>query len=215
MAPQKQNPIQLLIIEDHPIVREGFVRLFEADPGFQVCGQAGDCRNGLQSIEQCRPDVILLDLFLGGSGGIGFIEDIKRTGSRAPILVVSMHDEARYAERALQAGARGYVMKDQASEEVFRAVRTVAGGGIYVSPAINRRLIEKQAARKKPEAGPVLSNRELHVLELLAERRQTREIAEKLCLSSKTIETYYERLKIKLGCSSLRELAAYAEDEFG
>ncbi len=202
--------LRILLVDDHPIVRYGFARLLAAEPDLVVCGEAVD---GPTAIEQLatHPDVIVLDLSLGATSGIDAIRELKQRAPSVHVLVVSMHDELLYGERALRAGAAGYVMKHEATEKMVRAIRTVAAGGMFVSEDVSMRLVQRVASNGAP-ASPFdqLTNRELHVLELLGRGLGTREIAEQLHVSIKTIETYRARLKDKMNLRSATELVRFA-----
>jgi DNA-binding NarL/FixJ family response regulator len=217
--------IRVFVIDDHPIVRHGFAQLLAAEPGLELCGQAADAPTALAALtaappqlqpqpqSQPLPDVVIVDVSLGEVSGIDLIGEIKQRLPRAAVLVVSMHDEQLYAERSLRAGAAGYVMKHEAAGSIVRAIRTVAAGGIFVSEAVSARLLQRLAARGGPgDDSPLgaLSNRELHVLELIGRGLGTREIAELLHISIKTVESYRARLKEKMNLRSGIELTRFA-----
>jgi DNA-binding NarL/FixJ family response regulator len=216
--------IRVLIVDDHPIVRHGFSALLGGETDLEVCGAVADGRSALDALETAKPDVALVDVSLGGTSGLDLIRELKLSASRrlAPatdrasqllVLVVSMHDELLYAERALRAGASGYVMKHEATELIVRAIRAVAAGGIYVSEAVSLHLVQRWAANgavrtESPLDG--LSDRELHVLELMGRGLGTRAIAEQLHISVKTVESYRARLKEKMNLRSGTELVRFA-----
>jgi DNA-binding NarL/FixJ family response regulator len=205
--------IRVFVIDDHPIVRQGFAQLLSAEPDLELCGQAADARGALVGLAAAAPGVVIVDVSLGEASGIDLIRDIKQLVPRAAILVVSMHDEQLYAERALRAGAAGYVMKHEAVGAIVRAIRTVAAGGIFVSEEVSARLLRMLAAGGVPgDDSPLgaLSNRELHVLELIGRGLGTREIAELLHISIKTVESYRARLKEKMNLRSGIELTRFA-----
>lgn len=205
--------IRVFVVDDHPIVRHGFVQLLGAEPDLELCGQAAEARAAIAAIAAAEPDVVIVDVSLGEASGIDLIGEIKQRLPRAAVLVVSMHDEQLYAERALRAGAGGYVMKHEATSSIVRAIRTVAAGGIFVSEAVSARLLQRLAARGGPGGESplgVLSNRELHVLELIGRGLGTREIAEMLHISIKTVESYRARLKEKMNLRSGIELTRFA-----
>ena len=205
--------IRVFVVDDHPIVRHGFVQLLAGEPDLELCGQAGDARAAVAAIAAAEPDVVIVDVSLGEASGIDLIGEIKQRLPRAAVLVVSMHDEQLYAERALRAGAGGYVMKHEATGSIVRAIRTVAAGGIFVSEAVSARLLQRLAARGGAGDGSplgALSNRELHVLELIGRGLGTREIAEMLHISIKTVESYRARLKEKMNLRSGIELTRFA-----
>jgi DNA-binding NarL/FixJ family response regulator len=200
----------VLLVDDHPIVRYGFSQLLGNEPDIIVCGEAVDARAALEALAT-RPDVIILDLSLGGTDGIDLIRGLKETAPRVAVLVVSMHDEMLYAERALRAGAAGYVTKHQATDAIIRAIRIVGSGGMFVSEAVSTRILQRLVGAP-PGASPLeaLSDRELHVLQLLGRGFGTRAIAEQLHISIKTVETYRARLKDKMNLRSGTELLRFA-----
>ncbi|MGE5185723.1 MAG: response regulator [Acidobacteriota bacterium] len=204
------STIRILLVDDHPIVRYGFARLLAAEPDLVVCGEAIDGPSALEQLA-ASPDVIVLDLSLGATSGVELIGELRRRAPAARVLVVSMHDELLYGERALRAGAAGYVMKHEATDHMVRAIRTVAAGGVFVSDELSARVVQRVATAGGP-ASPFdqLTNRELHVLELLGRGLGTREIAEQLHVSIKTIETYRARLKEKMHLRSATELVRFA-----
>ena len=205
--------IRVFLVDDHPIVRHGIAQLLSAEPDLEVCGQADDARTALAAIPTAAPRVLIVDLSLGTTSGLDFIREIKQRLPRIAVLVVSMHDERLYAERSLRAGASGYVMKHEATSVIVRAVRTVAGNGIYVSDAVSVSLLQRWASSGAPRDGSpldTLSNRELHVLELIGRGLGTRTIAEMLHISVKTVESYRARLKEKMNLGSGIELMQFA-----
>jgi DNA-binding NarL/FixJ family response regulator len=205
--------IQVFLVDDHPIVRRGFSQLLAAEPDLAMCGEAADAHAALEALSTLVPDVIIVDVSLGSTSGIDLIHDIKERLPRAVVLVVSMHDELLYAERSLRAGAAGYVMKHEATEVIMRAIRTVAGGEIFVSSAVSLRLLQSWITNGPPRGNsPIetLSDRELHVLELMGRGLGTRAIAESLHISVKTVESYRARLKEKINLRSGTELVRFA-----
>lgn len=205
--------IRVFVVDDHPIVRHGFAQLLGAEPDLELCGQAGDPRGALDAIAAADPGVVVVDVSLGEASGIDLIRDIKQLVPRAAVLMVSMHDEQLYAERSLRAGAAGYVMKHEPATAIVRAIRSVAAGGIFVSEAVSARLLRLvTAGHPRDEDSPLgtLSNRELHVLELIGRGQGTREIADLLHISVKTVESYRARLKEKMNLRSGIELTRFA-----
>ena len=207
------NARDVLIVDDHPIVRQGLRQLINHEKDLHVCGEAADVKEARDALKAHRPDVVILDLSLKDSDGLELIKDIRGRDQKLPVLVLSMHDEAIYAERLLGAGANGYIMKQAASEQLLTAVRRVLTGGVYVSEAVGATMIEKYAAsgRSRPQ-DPVnqLSNRELQVLNLVGRGQTTREVAENLNLSVKTVESHRQRIKKKLGLQTAPQLVQYA-----
>jgi DNA-binding NarL/FixJ family response regulator len=205
--------IRVFLVDDHPIVRHGIAQLLSEESDLEVCGEADDARKALDALPAADPGVIIVDLSLGATSGIDLIRELKQRLPQVAVLVVSMHDERLYAERALRTGASGYVMKHEATGMIVRAVRTVAGGAVFVSDAMSRHLIGRWVAGGAPrDSSPLdaLSNRELHVLELIGRGLGTRAIAERLHISVKTVESYRARLKEKMDLRSGIELVRFA-----
>ncbi|MCX5670203.1 MAG: response regulator transcription factor [Planctomycetota bacterium] len=204
---------KVLVVDDHPVVRQGMAQLISHEPDLTVCGEAGSVPEALQAIAACHPDVAVVDLSLKGASGLELLKDIKVRYPRLPVLVLSMADENVFAERALRAGARGYMMKEEAAEKVLEAIRCVMAGRIYLSDAMASRLLH-QFVDGKSEAGasPVdgLSDRELEVFQLIGRGLGTGEIARQLHLSPKTIETYRAHIKNKMNLESATELLQHA-----
>ncbi len=204
---------RILIVDDHPIVREGLALRINRQPDLEVCGEAGDYAAALRQLEIGTPQLVLIDLLLEqGPGGLDLVREIKARYPHVATLVLSMRDERVYALRALQAGAHGYIMKHEASEKVLEGIRHVLRGEIYVSPAISQQVLAGLAgdnATKRPSPSD-LTDRELEVFRLVGQSLSTRDIAERLYLSVKTIETYYERIKTRLGLEGQRDLVREA-----
>lgn len=200
---------RVFIVDDHPLMRRGYRSLLEAEPDLVVCGEAGGAAAALSGILESRPDLVITDVTLEDGGGIELIRDLRERRPELPILVVSMHDEMLYAERALRAGARGYVMKGETDADLVLTVRTLLAGGLHLSPRMQRRALEQLAGRAAPTGQPAesaLADRELEVFELLGRGFSTREVAEALHVSPKTVETYRGRIKDKLGLKDSAEL---------
>ena len=204
---------QVFLVEDHPIVRHGLAELLNREPDFSVCGEAEDVADALVQIDALQPDIVLVDLSLKKSNGLDLIKDMKIRHPRIPALVLSMHDEAFYAERALRAGARGYVMKQQAIPTIADAIRRVLEGHVHISTDMVNTMLQR-VVRSPVEEGSSpfrdLSDRESDVLRLVGEGYSSPEIAEQLHLSVKTIESYRDHLKKKLGLRTTSELLRYA-----
>ena len=205
--------IRVMIVDDHPVVRQGFASLIEAEPGMRVCCQMGKATEAFARFCQTRPDLALVDLALEEGSGIELIKDIIAYDPSMKIIVISGHDENLYAERCLRAGAMGYVSKHEAAERIIEAIRAVRAGNLYLSQAISSKLLRKVAG--KPEASEAdetagLSDRELEVFELLGQGKTINEIAQHLYLSPKTIETYRAHLKEKLRIETSQQLARRA-----
>lgn len=204
----------ILIVDDHPVLRRGLISMVEFETDLAVCGEATTCRAALEAIRQSKPDLVIVDLALEGSDdGLDLVKDMKKRHPQIPALVLSMHDEAVYAERSLRAGARGYITKQQHDETLLVAIRRLLAGEIYMSDKLGERLAAKFVAGRTLETDSpltVLSDRELQVFRLIGQGRGTRQIAEALYLSIKTIESHREHIKQKLTLESSAELAQRA-----
>ena len=193
--------------------RRGLASLIESEPDLAVCGQAGSSEAALQAAQQSQPDLLIVYLALGENDGLDLVKELKRRHPGIPALVLSMHDEAVYAERSLRAGARGYVTKQQLDETVLVAIRRLLAGETYMSGTVGERLAARfVAGRTIATDSPleVLSDRELQVFRLIGQGRSTRQIAATLHLSIKTIETHREHIKQKLNLQSSNDLLRYA-----
>ncbi len=205
--------IRIMIVEDHPIFRLGLKELIEQERDLIVCGEAEDVPKALNDIIQLEPDMVIVDISLKGRNGIDLIKDINKYHKSIPVLVLSMHDESLYAERALHAGARGYIMKEEASESIVKAIRTVLDGKIYASEQFMGKLLSQFANQPQNyDKSPVerLTDRELEVFIAVGKGMTTKQIAVQLNLSMKTIGTYRERIKDKLDLKNAAELIRYA-----
>ncbi len=204
---------QIYIVDDHPLMQKGIAMSLGAETGIRVCGYAASAEEALNEISQINPDLVVVDISLPGMSGIELIKHLLALNPNLKTLVMSRHDESLYAERAIRAGAKGYVMKLEADDQLVKAVRRVLSGGIYVSDEINARLLLKMAAgRQNIVASPleVLSDRELEVFELTGRGKGTREIARRLHLSIKTVESYRARIKEKLNLKNAAALMQHA-----
>lgn len=193
---------RVMVVDDHPIVREGLLRVIDATPDLMVCGHAENIPAALARIESSKPGIVIVDIALGGQNGIELIKDIKARLPDLPVLVHSMHDETLYAERCLRAGAKGYVMKQEPPQKLLEGVRRVLKGEVFLSETMTRQLLSRIAGGpvgRGHSPGELLSDRELEVFELLGRGHRTSEIAGLLHLSDKTIQTYREHIKEKLG----------------
>jgi DNA-binding NarL/FixJ family response regulator len=199
---------KVLIVDDHPVVREGLAMHLATQPDLEVCGEAEDLPGALALLASARPDVAIIDISLKNSNGIELIRRIRDRHDAVRILVWSMYPANLYAERALRAGAQGYLNKGQATHHVLDAVRAVLQGRVYVSGAIAEQLLQRVVGRKPEERSTIdsLSDRELEAFQLMGEGLTTESIAEKMHVSPKTVETYRARIKEKLGISNLTEL---------
>jgi DNA-binding NarL/FixJ family response regulator len=199
--PAKKAPARVVLVDDHPLVRERLAEIIEAQPDLEVCGQAEDRHRAMEIVKAEKPDLVIVDLSLKNSHGLDLIKDLQALNPALAILVVSMHDEAVHAERVIRAGASGYITKQEATKRIMVAVRTVLRGDVYLSEKTAMRLAGKIARKQAAAAIPILetlSDRELCVLQLIGEGNGTRQIAGILKLSVPTIETYKARLKEKL-----------------
>jgi len=204
---------QILLVDDHPIVRQGIRCLIEKEFGLMVCTEAADAPSALALIEQTRPDMVVVDLALKHSSGLDLVLAIKQRWEDMPILVLSMYDEEVYAERVLCAGASGYIMKQDASTKIITAIGDVLNGSIYVSENVSSRLLQKIAdGRAAASWVDTLSNREVQVFQMIGEGLTYSHIAEMLVLSVKTIESHVENIKKKLSIDSGRELLQRATE---
>jgi DNA-binding NarL/FixJ family response regulator len=209
----KQARTRILIVDDHPIVRKGIADLVGQKPDFFVCGDADRVEDALPAIDSLKPDLVIVDLSLKGAGGLELLKDLKIRHPEIPALVLSMHDETLFAERALRAGARGYVMKQEAVNELENAIRRVLAGKIYLSQAMSDRLLHMVSQGEKVrDRSPMerLSDRELEVFEMIGRGLPMREIAKELHLSVKTIETHRAHIKEKLSITSAVQLVQHA-----
>jgi DNA-binding NarL/FixJ family response regulator len=204
----------IIIVDDHPLMRKGLAMTLDAEPDLAVVGQMDSAEEALDEIESLAPDLAIVDVSLPGMSGMELVKHLQARMPEVKILVVSRHDETLYAERSIRAGARGYIMKLEAGDVIVKAARQVLQGGIYVSNEINERLLLSMAAggRERIAQSPleVLSDRELEVFELTGRGSSTRDIAERLHLSVKTVESYRARIKNKLNLDSANELMKHA-----
>jgi DNA-binding NarL/FixJ family response regulator len=208
-----EDKIQILIVDDHPIVRQGLAELVNHENDLAVCGQAEDSHEALRAIGELTPNIAVVDISLKETSGLELIKDIHAQHPDLLVLALSMHNETLYAERALRAGAMGYIMKQEATENVIAAIRKILGGEIYVSDKMASRMVRRLVGgRSKMSASPVesLSDRELEVFHLIGKGHGTRQISEQLHLSIKTIETYRAHIKDKLQLANAAELLQYA-----
>jgi DNA-binding NarL/FixJ family response regulator len=209
IAPEKKGARRVMLLDDHPVMREGLAQLINHEADLQVCGQFEDAAPAFEAVPQLNPDVVIIDLSLKGSSGLELVKNIKANYPKIPLLVLSMHDESLYAERALRAGASGYIMKAEATEAVLGAIRHVLEGGIHLSQKMSSKLMHQLASGRPGATGSLmerLSDRELEVFSLIGQGRGTRQIAEQLHLSVKTIESHRAHIKEKLNLKNATEL---------
>ena len=208
-----ESKTKIVIVDDHPIVRQGLAELINHEDDLVVCGQAEEAPEAMGVIKAIKPDMVIVDILLKETSGMELIKDIKARYPNLAVLALSMHDESLYAERALRAGAKGYIMKAEATEKVIGAIRKILSGDIYLSEPMAAKLIHKLVGgRTEVGASAIdrLSDRELEVFRLIGQGYGTRQIAEKLHLSVKTIESYRAHIKEKLNLSDAAELLQYA-----
>lgn len=204
---------RVLLIDDHPILRRGLAQLINQEADLMVCGEADEAPKAFDAVATMKPDVALVDISLKGGNGLELIKNIKARFPELPLLVLSMHDESLYAERALRAGSLGYVMKEVAIENVITAIRRVLAGEIFLSDKMKARLLNQYVSgRGKKPGSPIetLTDRELEVFRLIGEGRGTRQIAGDLHLSVRTVEAYREYIKDKLNLKNGTELVQHA-----
>jgi DNA-binding NarL/FixJ family response regulator len=208
MTDQSAPNCKILLVEDHPMFREHLGTLIQRELGLSICGEADNIRDAMKLIQELKPDVAIVDVTLRGSSGLELLKDIKAQSIPINVLVLSMHDEDLYAERALRAGAKGYISKNEASKEVVHAIRSVMKGEVYVSRNMNVKLLARMTQKRSHGlAGlELLADRELEVFQMLGKGKSTREIADSLHLGESTIETYRARIKEKLNLRSAAEL---------
>ena len=203
----------VLLVDDHPFMRAGLRQLIDRQPDLFVGGEAGNPSEAFQQLARAVPDLILTDLTMPGRGGLEFLRDIRATHGKVPILVVSMHDEGVYAERALRAGARGYIMKEAGGENLLAALRRVLAGEIYVSPRMSARILDAiSTGRPRGSRSPIeqLTDREFEVFQLIGQGKSTRDIAAELHLSPKTVDVHRGHIKEKLGLRDVTALIRHA-----
>jgi DNA-binding NarL/FixJ family response regulator len=204
---------RILIVDDHPLLRQGLIGLISTQPDFEVCGEANGVAEARQLVETTQPDVAIIDLSLKDGNGIELIKDLKDRFPDLKSLVVSMHDELLFAERALRAGAVGYVSKQEAIRTIVQAVRTVLSGKLYLSQVMTERMVQMAVGSKANAArSPLerLTDREIEIFEMIGQGLTSRQIARQLELSPKTVETHREHIKEKLELKNATELTKHA-----
>jgi DNA-binding NarL/FixJ family response regulator len=219
-SPKKNTPAapaaprrSVLLVDDHPFMRAGLAQLIERQPDLRVSGEAGNPAEAFQALAKSGPDLVLTDLTMPGRSGLEFIKDLKAAQPALPILVVSMHDEAVYAERVLRAGARGYIMKEAGGENLLAAIRQVLRGEVYVSPRMSARILDNLSARRpRGSSSPIekLTDREFEIFQLIGQGKSTRDIATQLHLSPKTVDVHRSHIKEKLELKDATALIRHA-----
>ena len=216
MNKTRSNPsvpkCKVFLVDDHPIVRQGLALLIDREPDLMVCGEADGATSALQAIREAAPDFVVLDISLDGPDGLELLKTLRVRYPTLPVLVLSMHDEAVYAERALRAGANGYIMKQEATDRVLTAIRHILGGDVYLSDRLTKRMLQQFVNGSVSPRNPLakLSDRELEVYRLIGAGHSTRQIADELHVSTKTIESYQAHIKEKLALRNARELVQHA-----
>jgi DNA-binding NarL/FixJ family response regulator len=201
------NKRRILVVDDHPLVREGLTNLIDSTSDLTVCGEAGDTKGALEAISRTRPDLAIIDLSLGGESGVDLIREIRERFPRVTMIVLSMHDERIYGEAAILAGARGYIMKRESSTKVVEAIHQVLAGNTYLSRELTELFAQKfVSGESNGSPMSLLSARELEVFQLIGRGYETREIASALEVNIKTVQTYCARIREKLELSSGAEL---------
>lgn len=215
MPVTKRPKMRVLLIDDHPMIRQGLASLINEEANLMVCGEAGSSGQALDLVATLKPNLAIVDISLGEQDGIELIKQVRAQHPEVQLLVLSMHDEGIYAERALRAGASGYVMKVEAAERVMAAIRCVLSGKIYISEKVTDQMLHRLATRRKDawsSKSPIerLSDRELQIFRLLGAGVRVREIATQLFISVKTVESHRVNIKEKLGLKTSAELLRYA-----
>ena len=209
----KVKKIKVLLVDDHPTMREGLIRVIERESDLTVCSQAACIQQALEMIESSTPDIAVVDISLGGENGIELIKDIKVRHPQLPVLVHSMHDESVYAERSLRAGAKGYISKQEPPQKLLQAIREVLRGEIFLSTAMTRQILHSVGSdrtNKKTSPFSELSDREFEVFELTGQGLGTKEIAGTLHLSEKTVQAHRDHIRQKLNLPDGRGLTRFA-----
>ena len=213
VAPAAPARRRILVIDDHPFMRAGLAQLIDRQADMQVCGEAGNPVEAVRELARCSPDLVLTDITMPGRSGLDFIKDLLAMNAKLPVLVVSMHDEAIYAERVLRAGARGYIMKEAGGENLLAAIRRIMQGEVYLSPAMSARILENLSGRRpRGSSSPIekLTDREFEVFRLIGQGKSTRDIAAQLNLSSKTVDVHRGHIKEKLELKDTTALVRHA-----
>ena len=214
VAPPPTNKRRIFIVDDHPIVRQGLAQLIDSEPDLVVSGQGEDAYQSLRAILQNKPALVLVDVSLKDSDGIELLKELRSQDQDLSVLVLSMHDESLYAERALRAGARGYIMKQEAPQTLLQAIRKVLTGQVYLSEAMGANLLQRMVGGRKSGKAELpmdrLTDRELEVFRMIGAGRSVKEIADKLFISPNTVEAHREHIKEKLGVKSSADLLRFA-----
>jgi DNA-binding NarL/FixJ family response regulator len=212
MQTQKTQNKRVFIIDDHPVFREGLAGLLKREADLTVCGEVGDAQAGLAGVQRLKPDLVLVDIGLPGKSGLELVKDLRALHPDLAVLVISMYDEALYAERVLRAGGRGYIMKQEGPEAILRAIRQVVNGQIYLSGSMSGRILDAFSTPRSGARSPIsrLTDRELEVLQLLGQAKDSYAIAKQLHVSTKTVDAHRGKIKEKLNLNNSTELICYA-----
>lgn len=216
MNKNRANPpgpkCKVFLVDDHPIVRQGLALFIDREPDLVVCGEADGATSALPAIQESMPDFVVLDISLDGPDGLELLKSLRAKYPSLPVLILSMHDESVYAERALRAGANGYIMKQEATDKVLTAIRHILGGEVYLSDRLTKRMLQQFVHGSISPREPLakLSDRELEVYRLIGAGHGTRQIADELHVSTKTVESYQAHIKEKLSLRNARELVQHA-----
>jgi DNA-binding NarL/FixJ family response regulator len=212
-AVTEKRKVRILVVDDHPVVRERLAELIQQETDLSVCGEAEDSNEAIKAVRDLRPDLAIVDITLKDTYGIELIKHLKEIVPKLPVLVLSMHDESLYGERALRAGAKGYLTKQEATKKVIPAIRRILAGEIFVSEKMAATILQKVTGAKPADGESptdVLSDRELEVFQMLGQGLPVRQIAENLFVSVKTVEAHREHIKQKMNFKSSAELLRYA-----
>jgi len=203
---------KIFIVDDHPMMRDGLAQMIANEPDLSVCGEAEDASEALAQIEKLKPDLAIVDITLRSSSGLELIKDLQIRLPLVAVLVISMHDESLYAERVLRAGGRGYIMKQEGGKKLMEAIRQVLSGQTYISPKISAKIVDAFSGRRSGNLSPVetLTDREFEVFQLIGGGLSTKEIADKLRVSAKTVEVHRVNIKQKLNIGTAPELIRFA-----
>jgi len=210
---KRSNPTRVLIVDDHPITRRGMAQLIGQERDLLLCGEAGDAEHALSALATLKPELVVVDVTLPGKPGLELLKDISAAYPDVLTLVVSMHDEALYAERALRAGARGYLMKNEGGDALIEAIRCVLSGKVYLSPAFSAKVLDNLSGRRHRGDETILgllTDREFEVFQAVGQGLTTAQIGVQLHMSGKTVETHRLHIREKLGLKTAPELARYA-----
>jgi DNA-binding NarL/FixJ family response regulator len=212
IAPEGTIPKKILVVDDHPLMREGLCSVINHQPDLIVCGTAENAQQTMEAIPKLLPDLVLVDITLPGKNGLELVKDLKVIHPHLAILAISMHEESLYAERMLRAGANGYITKQQPPEELVKAIRQVIGRNLYVSKEVSEKLLRRFSGQAAKFQSPMetLTDREFEVLQSIGEGKSPKEIARQLHISGKTVAVHSANIRGKLNLSSTAQLIRFA-----